>query len=511
MRTRNSIKNSFGGVIYYLVMFLLGIATRKLTLINFDNKILGYAGVIENIFGWFAVSELGISTVIAYNLYKALADKDEKQVSVIMATYQLAYRIVGGAITVLGLVMVPLLPFVFVEQSVNWNEIYTIYLIQLIGAVSGYFMAYRRALFAADQRNFACQKIDIVTNLMSVFSRITVAKWLPLYAVYYCIPIFFTIIGNILVSIKYAQDYKYALKKEKVSIQTLKEMNFFKDVKFFCVRKFSGIADNSVDNIVISRVLGVGMVTLSGNYALIGTRVITLATALITGVRAGLGNLLYDKSIEKQKQQSVFWALDIGGNCVAAVVSSCLFVLYQPFMQLWLGAEFLLPLSYVLALSLNTYITLSQQMLLLYREPLGKYESDMWFYIIGALINIVGSFIVAPQWGITGIVLCTALGHIVIWGGLIHTVQRFFLPHMATKYITKHIFYFLTVGITSILAIKLTSTLPATIGAFFLRAICTVALSLIICGGPFLFGADAAYLRQKGKTIFQAVASKVFK
>lgn len=511
MRTKNSIKNSFGGVTYYLVIFFLGITARKLTLINFDNKILGYAGVIENIFGWFAVSELGISTVIAYNLYKALADKDEKQVSVIMATYQLAYRIVGGVISVLGLIMVPFLPFVFVEQSVNWNEIYTVYLIQLTGAVSGYFMAYRRALFAADQRNFACQKIDIGTSLLSAFSKIAVAKWMPLYAIYYCIPIFFTIIGNVLVSIKYAQDYKYALKKERVSIQTLKEMNFFKDVKFFCVRKFSSIADNSVDNIVVSRVLGVGMVTLSGNYALIGSRVITLATALTTGVQAGLGNLLYDKNIDLQKQKSIFWALDIGGNCVAAVVSSCLLVLYQPFMQLWIGAKFLLPWSYVLALSLNAYITLSQQMLLLYREPLGKYESDMWFYIIGALINIVGSFIVAPQWGITGIVLCTALGHIVIWGGLIHTVQRFFLPHMATKYITKHVFYFLTVGITSILAIKLTSTLPATIGAFFLRAICTVALSLIICGGPFLFGADAAYLRQKGKTIFQAVASKVFK
>lgn len=97
--------------------------------------------------------ELGVASSIGYSLYKPLEEKNYGEVKAIMQLFSRLYRYIGIAVAVIGLVLIPFLPF-FVRTTIDQNYVIAVYLIFLLDAVLSYFMAYRRTIIVSAQKDY---------------------------------------------------------------------------------------------------------------------------------------------------------------------------------------------------------------------------------------------------------------------------------------------------------------------------------------------------------------------
>ena len=79
MRTKNSMINMLISILAQIVTVLLGFVSRKVFINSLGTEYLGLNGFLTNVLSLLGLVEGGIGTSIVYNLYKPLADRDEKK------------------------------------------------------------------------------------------------------------------------------------------------------------------------------------------------------------------------------------------------------------------------------------------------------------------------------------------------------------------------------------------------------------------------------------------------
>ena len=105
MRLEKSIKNILHSLSNNIVTSLLGFISRTVFIYTLGAEYLGISGLLQNVFGLLAISELGLSTAIGFSLYKPIANNDTKLISTLMTLYKKAYRVIGVFILLLGIVL----------------------------------------------------------------------------------------------------------------------------------------------------------------------------------------------------------------------------------------------------------------------------------------------------------------------------------------------------------------------------------------------------------------------
>ena len=103
MRIKNVMRNSFFGLLGQIVLILIGFVSQRVLNLKLGEALVGLNGVVSNVIAILSVSELGISTAIVYNLYQALAGRDEETIAGLMNLYRRAYNIFAVVIMGLGL------------------------------------------------------------------------------------------------------------------------------------------------------------------------------------------------------------------------------------------------------------------------------------------------------------------------------------------------------------------------------------------------------------------------
>lgn len=413
-RTRNFCYSGLWGTLSFFVNFLFGLYLRKLFLQTFDPNLLGYQGTIASIFTILNVAEMGTGTVLTYHLYKALANKNDDEISRYVSIYRYTYQIIGTGIFIVGLVMLFFLPFIFVEPNIAWYEVYVIYVIYLVEVVLNYYLVFRRALFNADQKAWLCSKIDLLCSFASSLFRLLIILYYPDYRIYMAVWVLTTSISNVILTPFYKRQYPRIVKM-KVRWQDYKRITFFKDVKWYVVQRLSFVIYNSIDSILIVRFLGVTLATFVSNYSTISASVTSFLERVTSGMPAALGNVVYSDTEDRKLQ--LFQFMDKLSFGLATIISCSYMYLFQPTIVIWLGNDFLLPKSYVIFFSINQYITYNHLVVTNYRNSVGKYELDTYYMLSSALINLVMSVLFIQVWGLTGLMAATCLAQIIIWIG----------------------------------------------------------------------------------------------
>ena len=117
MRTLNSLKNALGNFANSLVLNILKFVSRIIFVKVLSDVYLGVNGLLSNVLGILALAELGIGTAISYSLYKPLAKNDVDEINSLMRFYKKAYRIIALVVLILGLVLLPFLPWFIKDTS----------------------------------------------------------------------------------------------------------------------------------------------------------------------------------------------------------------------------------------------------------------------------------------------------------------------------------------------------------------------------------------------------------
>lgn len=458
-RTKNVLHNSVWALFSFFVTGVLGLVTRKVFVKFLQIEFLGLNGLFSNLLGWFSLAELGIAGVISYNLYRELGNNNIEEINVLMSIYKVVYAIIGFVVAIVGSVLIFFLPLLIKDNEVSLGYARLIYIIQLAGNVSSYFLAYRRTLFICDQKEYICIRIDVILAFIAAITRILVIIFLHSFVIYSLVTLVQNIIANIIIYIWCSRKYSY-LKDVKVGKKEIAERHVFKDVKNLLVQKLSLLVYSNTDNIIITSILGLKTTGIVANYVLVTTAIQQLMYASVKGVIPSVGNLVHTES--KERILTVYNMLDIFYFIFGSVVACDIIVCMQPFIKLFFGEEFLLPFGYVIGIAIDKHIGMQFENAYNFRSVLGKFEQDRKWWVFSAIANIVFSILLVKFFGIVGIIVGTIAAFVFIAFGRIQFVFKNILTNYSIiKYFLKHLIWIIIFGLQLFLIVFSIKNIPS--------------------------------------------------
>ena len=108
-----------------------------------------------------------------------------------------------------------------------------------------------------------------------------------------------------------------------------------------------------------------------------------LISALFDAITPVLGNMAATET--EKRNQTVFYQLNFFSAWLFGWMSICLFCLYDPFIDIWLGRGYLLSGPAVLLIVVNFYVTNMRTPVLNTKSVLGLFWDDRYSHIGGSL------------------------------------------------------------------------------------------------------------------------------
>ena len=427
MRTEYSIKNSITSFISNIVTFVLLFVSQTIFIKVFGVEYNGLSGLFSNILTLLNLFELGISSSITYNLYKYTKEKDIETIKSIMRFYKKAYNYVSVIITIVGLLFIPFLKHIVNDMTADIN-IYFVYLFFLINTVSTYLISYKRNLLNAYQRSYIINIIHIICTFLVNLLQILVIYITKNYYLYLMVKILCIILENLIISYKVNRDYPYMLDKNIKHLETKTKKNISDRIKALFVHRMSFVITNGTDNIIISTFIGIKVLGIYTNYFYIIKMVKTLLVNTITSITASVGNLLLENDYEKN--YSTFRKTNFLFLWLAIFTSTCLLLLINPFITIWLGKEFLLDRFVLIILVINYFQTVIRYSYSIFKDGAGIWIEDKYVAIIQAILNVFFSILLVKIIGLAGVFMGTIISSLVLW---LYTYPKFVYKRLFNK------------------------------------------------------------------------------
>lgn len=405
-RTDKSIKN----IIYALVgqFFGIGISliSRSIFVKILSSEYLGLSTLFTNILTILSLTEMGFGTAMAFELYRPIARNDKEKIKSLMKLYKKIYIIIGTSIIILGIITIPIYPHLINEKP-NINNLDLIYMLFVLNTAFSYFAAYKRLLIISEQNRYIATAYRygfyIAMNIVQIIELLLFKN----YILYLIIQILFTLLENIGISIKANKMYPYLKDKEIKKVSKRDKKYLMHNVKALFFHRFGGVVLNSTDNIVTSKVLGLNWVGLYSNYYLITNALNTVLNQVFSSIVASIGNL--NASNTREKMTDTFNKIFFANVWIYAIVCSALLVLVNPFIEIWLGRDYLISFGTVIVLVVNFFVYGMRRPAMAYREATGNYRKDWYSPIIEAVINILVSIVMAKYIGLAGVFIGTII------------------------------------------------------------------------------------------------------
>lgn len=410
-RTKNAARNVVFDGTLRMFNLIIPLVMRRIILYYLGVKYLGLSGLFNSILSFLNLAELGVGSAMIFSMYKPIAEDDTETICALMKLYRTFYRFIGLFIAVVGLAITPALRKLVhgdVPPDVN---LYILYYMNLASTVLTYWLfAYKNCLLHAHQRTDVGSKITLVINIMLNIVRVLVLVFFQNYYLYLGVLLVFQIAENITKSIVVSKMYpNYSargnLPKEKVRDITHRVRDLF-------TAKFSGVILNSADTLVISAFLGLVPLALFQNYFYIINALRGILYVFLAACKGGIGNSLVTESVDKNYYD--LRKLSFMFNWIISLASTMLLCLYQPFMSIWMGEDYLLSISCMFCFVLYLYVYEINRLITLYKDAAGIWHKDRFRPLVASLVNL-GLNLATVQWlGLYGVVLSTVVSVVFI-------------------------------------------------------------------------------------------------
>lgn len=409
-RTINSFKNVIWSYINFVVGLVLGLVNRSVFLSCLGIGYLGINGLFTNVISILSLADMGLSTAMAYSYYKPISENDTNKIIALNNFYKKVYNIVAIFVTVLGMLVMPFLPYL-VNLDNSIDNLYVYYLLTLAGTITSYLAVYKSTLLNAYQKNYVVSKYNSIMKILVSVVQIVFLFLTKNYIIYLVVVAIGNLINNLRIS--FVADKQFPFLKGKQKLGKEEQKNIFSNVKSMFIYKLSSVLINSTDNILISIFVGTIWVGYYNNYLMIITQVTTLITMTFTSLTASVGNLVASENDDKK--YSTFKSIQIASFWFATVIIGSIYLVINDFIIVWLGVEFILDELTLFAIMFNLYLTCVLQPIWIYREATGLYRKTKNVMIITALLNVGLSILGGVYIGLAGILLASAISKILTY------------------------------------------------------------------------------------------------
>lgn len=512
-RTQHSARNALVGSLCQMLTMVLAFVVRMVFVRALSTDYQGISGWFANILSVLNISELGIGTALVVSLYKPLAQGDTFRVRATLRLLRKAYRYVGLAVLGLGLLLLPFLP-VLINKQTDLVDLRLVYGMFLAQSVSSYwFWGYKAAIYTADQRQ---SRIHLISLLISVVSStlqiLALALWHNYYA-YVAVYAPAVILKNLLIAASANRDYPYLRRlspllpgeDDQTSLPKAERKGIFKNLFGLSLYRLSGTVLNATDNLVLGKFDGFPIIGLYWNYQLVTTAASTIFSLVFQSFTASVGNLHVTGELERRR--FIFRSINLLDGWLYGFGSVCLYVLLDPFVTLFFGADRVFTDPWVAPIIALNFLTSGLlETTIMHKDACGLFWQGRFRPVFSAGLNIILSLWWVHFWGISGVLAATIVSRLL--------TTWWFDPWMVHHYAlqTGVRGYFLQTGLVMALAIACGGLLKAlqgwlfpafSLGGFLVMILLCLVLPNALFWAVFHGRPEYAYLKEQAERLLR--------
>lgn len=412
-RSTKSLANITTSFLNKIITLVIKFAVRTVFIYTLSQEYLGVNGLFSSIISLLSLADLGFGIALPFSLYKPLAENDKKKIQTIMNFYAKVYSIVGIVVLIVGVSLMPFLPFI-IKKMPNIAHIRVIYLLFVINSTVSYLFIYKRTLIVADQRGYIVTVIESGFSLLLALIQIIILFIFKNYILYLTSGIFITILQNIYISYKCNKLYPYIKKKNDSELEFSEIKKLSKNIFALFIYKLAIVIETGVDNIIISSFIGITSVGIYSNYLLIIDSLKNILMITFNSLTASIGNIA--ASEKREKAYLIYKAINLLSIILYGISAIAICILINPFIKLWVGENYLLDFSVVLVLCTNYYIFGSQNTTSSFRNAYGLFWEGRYRPVIMTISNILFSIVFVKYIGLAGVFLGTIVSRLLSVG-----------------------------------------------------------------------------------------------
>lgn len=481
MYSRNAVRNALVNIFGQIFILVLNFISRKIFLLILDTNYLGISGLFSSVITMLSLAELGVGTAITFSLYKPLADKDNELILSLMNLYKKVYRFIGVFILIIGIAITPLVMYM-TEVEIEIPHLRGIYILFVVNAAISYFYSYNRTLIVADQKEYRLAAIDYISRLVLVLFQMAALVLTKNYILYLTIQIGITFIQNFCVYCKVRKLYPILSSTDikQIPLQILRELK--KNTLAMMLYKLAGVIVSGTDNLIISKSLGTIWVGFYSNYSMVILSVQTICSKMIGSVTSSIGNIV--AAGDQERSYQVYEVMQYICFVVYGMCTVVMLILLNPFVELFLGTEYLIPNSTIIVVLINFYLLGMQGASTSLRDAQGIFWQGKLRPLAQGILNLAISLIlVFFMRNLTAVFLGTVISRVV--------TVTWFEPYAVHKYgfkdlkrikvfAGKYVKYGSIVMLSGMLAFYLTKNCTVnSIQGFILKGIISVLVTSI--------------------------------
>jgi len=384
------------------ITLVLAFISRTVFIKTLGAEYLGLNGLFSSILTSMSLAEMGIGAAIAYALYKPIAEEDREVIKSILAFYRKCYFFIGVFIIAVGCLLIPFLPYLIKDDITIPVNIYSVYICFLANSVIGYFFAHKRMIIEETQNKYITASIDFIVNTIVTIAQIFIVWQLKDFMLFLYVKILGTIINYILVLIIADRKFPY-IKEKAIALPSSVRKGIWSNVSILFFRKLGDVIVLGTDSIIISAFVGIETVGFYLNYTLIVSVVAIFCGLFITGADASIGNAI--ATLAKKELYAVFRKISFLIFCIGGVSAVCLVNLLNPFIELWIGKDYLLSDSVVYVIVANFFFMLNRNLVLVFRHNAGVFRPDMYKPFIEIVFTLSLSIFLVRIYGVLGVLI----------------------------------------------------------------------------------------------------------
>ena len=385
-RTHKSIINVIASVGTNAIILITAFIVQKALVATMGADYNGINGLFSSIISMMSLADLGIGTAIIYHMYQPVAERNTTMINTLLHFYKKCYIVISGVVLAIGVVVGLFLPMLVGDVDIP-DSIYLIYVLFLLDCLCSYFLAYKKSLLYADMMNYIPDTIYFVTYLVQNALQVYVLIAFHSFLLFLIVKTLGKIVSNLLISVYISRKYPFTRGKQVAPVPEEIKSDIVTKVKGLLCHKLGKMLVTGSDSIVITGVLGLGVMNLYTNYHLIIGGITALLNRIFETLTNSVGNFLLDSS--KERNREVYQKIDFLNFLFDKTV---LFVLVVNFYMEGMRA------------SVNTF-----------KEAAGIFHEDRRIPLVEAGLNLTVSIVLAKLMGAAGVFLGTILSSLVVY------------------------------------------------------------------------------------------------
>lgn len=404
-----ALTNTAVGFVSMFIPIFLNFLSRKFFLESLNVEYLGINGTFTSFLGTLALTELGFQTAVVYCLYKPLKDNNEGLVNSLMNVLRVIYVFLGVLFIVFPFLFLPFLSSLLKGTVVD-TEIKICFILSSFSSAFSYFLAYKRCLLFADQREYISKLVDLLCNVIFITCQIISLLYLRSFVVWCLISCLRVVTSNIIIQMLCKKLYPY-LHREAFSKEVFGEVWSY--TKNIIILRFAALAYECSGNMIISAMLGAAYVGFLGNYLSLIKPLKNIANGMLVPVLPIIGNLILDK--DNKKNETILRVYTFIRLLLATLIVVPFLIVADDLITIWIGDNYVMEKEIKFLLAAEAFICVYYTACCDFIGASGLFDKDRNVALIGALINILTSIALLPLLGVAGVLWGSVISQTTFW------------------------------------------------------------------------------------------------